>query len=56
MASQGTWDRVLERLLAAAEAAGMIDWSVSGGLNDHSRAPPLIEHFWVQIRNPQLAD
>ena len=29
MASQGTWDRVLERLLAAAEAAGMIDWSVS---------------------------
>lgn len=24
-----TWDRVLERLLATAEAAGMINWSVS---------------------------
>ncbi len=29
MAVDGTWDRVLDRLLAAADAAGGIDWSVS---------------------------
>jgi len=29
MASDGTWDRVLAELTAAADAAGMIDWSVS---------------------------
>lgn len=29
MAADGTWDTVLHRLLAAADAAGLIDWSVS---------------------------
>ena len=29
MAGDGTWDTVLQRLLAAADAAGLIDWSVS---------------------------
>jgi transposase len=28
-ASDGTWDRIHARLLAEAEAAGMIDWKVS---------------------------
>ncbi|MDV7268586.1 IS5/IS1182 family transposase, partial [Rhodococcus oxybenzonivorans] len=29
LAGDGTWDRVLERLLTAADASGMIDWAVS---------------------------
>jgi len=29
MASDGTWDRVLAKVTAAADAAGMIDWSLS---------------------------
>lgn len=29
MAGDGTWDTVLQRLLATADAAGLIDWSVS---------------------------
>lgn len=29
MAADATWDTVLQRLLAAADAVGMIDWSVS---------------------------
>jgi putative transposase len=29
MAGDGTWDTVLRRLLAAADSAGLIDWSVS---------------------------
>lgn len=29
MAGDGTWDQVLERLLARADAAGAVDWSLS---------------------------
>lgn len=29
LATDGTWDRVLGRLTAAADAAGLIDWSLS---------------------------
>lgn len=29
LAGDGTWDRVLERLLAHADAAGIVDWAVS---------------------------
>ena len=29
MSGDGTWDRVLARLLAAADEAGVIDWAVS---------------------------
>jgi putative transposase len=29
MASDGTWDTVLDKLTAAADAAGLIDWSLS---------------------------
>jgi transposase len=28
-AADGTWDRVLARILAEADAAGMVDWAVS---------------------------
>ncbi|WP_244210767.1 hypothetical protein [Amycolatopsis kentuckyensis] len=29
MAGDGTWDTVLQRLLTDADAAGLVDWSVS---------------------------
>ena len=29
MAGDGTWDRVLDELTAAADAAGLVDWSLS---------------------------
>ena len=29
LAGDGTWDRVLQRLLTVADASGMIDWAVS---------------------------
>jgi len=29
LAGDGTWDRVLQRLLSVADATGMIDWAVS---------------------------
>ncbi|MDL9949024.1 IS5 family transposase [Gordonia sp. ABSL11-1] len=29
LAGDGTWDRVLERLLTHADAAGIVDWAVS---------------------------
>ena len=29
MSAEGTWDRVLARLLTAAEEAGIIDWAVA---------------------------
>lgn len=29
LASDGTWDRILERLLTIADAAGILDWVVS---------------------------
>jgi putative transposase len=29
MAGDGTWDAVLQRLLAEADAAGLVEWSVS---------------------------
>lgn len=28
-ARDGTWDRILQEILADADAAGMIDWNVS---------------------------
>ena len=29
MAAEGTWDTVLAKLTAAADAQGLVDWSVS---------------------------
>ena len=54
MASQGTWDRVLERLLAAVEAAGMIDWSVSvdstiARAHQHATNATRLTGGWVEL-------
>jgi transposase len=42
MAKDGTWDRVLATLTAAADAAGLV-----GGLNDRPRAPALVAQLRV---------
>jgi len=54
MASQGTWDRVLERLLATAEATGMIDWSVSvdstiARAHQHATNATRLTGGWVEL-------
>ena len=54
MASQGTWDRALERLLAVAEAAGMIDWSVSvdstiARAHQHATNATRLTAGWVEL-------
>jgi putative transposase len=55
MAGDGTWDRVLERLLAGAEAAGMIDWSVSvdstiARAHQHATNTTRITGGWIELQ------
>jgi transposase len=54
MAGDGTWDIVLRRLLAQADAAGMIDWSVSVDstiARAHQHATNITRHTggWVEL-------
>lgn len=44
LADDGTWDRVLAQLMAGADAAGQIDWTVSGGLDDQPGSAACDEH------------
>lgn len=38
LAVAGAWDTIVSALIAQADAEGLVDWSVSGGLHDCSRA------------------
>jgi putative transposase len=54
LARHGTWDLALDRLLAAADAAGQIDWSVSVDstiARAHQHATNLTRHTggWVEL-------
>ncbi|GAA4472531.1 hypothetical protein GCM10023094_04730 [Rhodococcus olei] len=54
LAGDGTWDQVLERLLAVADAAGMIDWAVSVDstiARAHQHATNVTRHTggWVEL-------
>jgi transposase len=54
LAADGTWDRVLERLLAAADASGMIDWAVSVDstiARAHQHATNVTRHTggWIEL-------
>jgi transposase len=54
MSAEGTWDVVLARLLAAAEAAGDIDWAVavdSTITRAHQHATNIARHTggWVEL-------
>jgi transposase len=44
MAKDGTWDRVLAKLTAAADAGGLGRLVAVSGLNDRPRAPARDEH------------
>ena len=55
MAGDGTWDRVLEQLLASAEAVGMIDWSVSvdstiARAHQHATNTTRITGGWIELQ------
>jgi len=55
MSEDGTWDVVLARLLAAAEQAGVIDWSVSVDstiARAHQHATNVARHTggWVELQ------
>lgn len=54
MSADGSWDAVLTRLLSAAEAAGIVDWSVavdSTIARAHQHATNLTRHTggWVEL-------
>lgn len=54
MAAEGTWDRVLERLTAAADEAGQIDWTVSVDstiARAHQHATNISRHTggWIEL-------
>jgi transposase len=54
LAADGTWDTVLAKLTAAAEAAGLVDWSVSVDstiARAHQHATNLTRHTggWVEL-------
>ena len=54
MASDGTWDTVLGKLTAAADAAGMVDWAVSVDstiARAHQHATNITRHTggWVEL-------
>lgn len=54
MAAEGTWDRVLERLTAAADEAGQIDWTVSVDstiARAHQHATNVSRHTggWIEL-------
>jgi transposase len=55
MSAEGIWERVLSRLLAAAEEAGIIDWSVavdSTIARAHQHATNIARHTggWVELQ------
>lgn len=55
MAGDGTWDRVLAGLTAAADAAGMIDWSLSvdstiARAHQHATNTRRLTGGWIELQ------
>lgn len=55
LTAEGTWDLVLQRLLADADARGLIDWSVSVDstiARAHQHATNLTRHTggWIELQ------
>ncbi|STY68044.1 Uncharacterised protein [Micrococcus luteus] len=55
MAAEGTWDAVLATLTAAADAEGLIDWSVavdSTIARAHQHATNITRHTggWIELQ------
>ena len=58
MAEDGTWDRVHARLTAAADQAGMIDWSLSvdstiARAHQHATNTTRLTGGWIELQEPQ---
>ena len=54
LAGDGTWDRVLDLLTAAADAAGLVDWSLSVDstiARAHQHATNVTRHTggWIEL-------
>ena len=54
LAEDGTWDRLLERLIAQADAEGLVDWSVSVDstiARAHQHATSITRHTggWIEL-------
>ena len=55
LAGDGTWDRVLDELTAAADAAGLVDWSLSVDstiARAHQHATNVTRHTggWIELQ------
>lgn len=55
MAEEGTWDRVLQMLTAAADAEGLVDWSISVDstiARAHQHATNTTSHTggWIELQ------
>lgn len=55
LAGDGTWDQVLARLTAAADAAGFIDWSVSvdstiARAHQHATNTTRVTGGWIELQ------
>ncbi|GAA1634704.1 hypothetical protein GCM10009806_00010 [Microbacterium flavum] len=55
MASNGTWDRALDKLTAAADAAGLIDWSLSvdstiARAHQHATNTTRLTGGWIELQ------
>lgn len=54
MAEEGTWDAVLDRLTAAADAAGLVDWSLSvdstiARAHQHATNTTRLTGGWIEL-------
>lgn len=59
LASDGTWDRILERLLTIADAAGILDWVVSVDstiVRAHQHATNIARHTGGPIELHEFAN
>ncbi len=59
LAREGTWDVVLQRLRAFADATGLIDWSISIDstiARAHQHATTITRHTrgWIELHEPGI--
>ena len=55
MAEEGTWGRVLQMLTAAADAQGLVDWSVSvsstiARAHQHATNTTRLTGGWIELQ------
>jgi hypothetical protein len=54
MATDGTWDQVLAKVVAAADAAGLVDWSLSvdstiARAHQHATNTTRLTGGWIEL-------